>query len=78
MKAFIIILMLSFMVGISSPVGAQEAPLNTPPPVTSLMVKLKARALQNSDFSPDHSQMTSLGTISWRKPHRFSRRVTLQ
>ena len=42
MKAFIILLMLSFMVGISSPVGAQEAaPPDAPPPVTSLMVKFK-------------------------------------
>jgi hypothetical protein len=30
------------------------------------------RALHNSDFSPDHPSMTSLGTsLSW-KPRRFS------
>ncbi|MFH1843872.1 MAG: S8 family serine peptidase, partial [bacterium] len=42
MKAFIVLLLLSVTVGISSPVWAQEAPLDTPPPVTSLMVKLNA------------------------------------
>jgi len=56
MKVFIVLLLLSVMVGISSPVGAQEAPLNTPPPVTSLMVKLKA------DLTPE--QQTAVITFN--------------